>query len=50
MRLQVPLTLPREAVSVPLLRRLVGTTLERAGVTRECADDVRVAVRGSALP
>lgn len=44
MRLQVSLTLPREAVSVPLVRHLVGATLERAGVTDACVDDVKVAV------
>lgn len=44
MRLQLSLTLPRESVSVPLVRHLVGATLERAGVTPECVEEVKVAV------
>jgi serine/threonine-protein kinase RsbW len=44
MRFQVSLTLPREAVSVPLVRHLVGATLERAGVTAACVQEVKVAL------
>ena len=43
-RIQVVMTLPREARSVPVVRRTVATALESAGVTRECVDEVEVAL------
>jgi serine/threonine-protein kinase RsbW len=43
-RMEVSLTLPRQAVSVPLARGLVGSTLERAGVTPEIVNDIAVAL------
>lgn len=44
MRIQVVMNLPREARSVPLVRRTVATALESAGVTRDCVDEVQVAL------
>ena len=43
MRIQVALTLPREAVSVPLARRTVSATLQRAGIEDDCLAEVKVA-------
>jgi serine/threonine-protein kinase RsbW len=44
MRIVVVLALPREAASVPLARHTATAALVRAGVTRECADEVAVAL------
>jgi serine/threonine-protein kinase RsbW len=44
MRIQVALTLPREAVSVPVARRTVSAALERAGVDPDCLAEVQVAL------
>ncbi len=44
MRIQVVMTLPREARSVPVVRRTVATALESAGVTEECVGEVEVAL------
>jgi serine/threonine-protein kinase RsbW len=44
MRIQVALTLPREAVSVPLARHTVSTALQRAGVEDSCLAEVKVAL------
>ncbi len=44
MRIQVVMTLPREARSVPVVRRTVATALSSAGVTRECVGEVEVAL------
>lgn len=43
-RIQVVMTLPREARSVPVVRRTVATALSTAGVTRECVGEVEVAL------
>ncbi len=44
MRIQVVMALPREARSVPLVRRTVSTALSNAGVTPECVAEVEVAL------
>jgi serine/threonine-protein kinase RsbW len=44
MRIQVALTLPREAVSVPLARHTVSAALQRAGIEESCLADVKVAL------
>jgi serine/threonine-protein kinase RsbW len=44
MRIQVALTLPREAVSVPLARHTVSAALQRAGIERTCLSEVQVAL------
>lgn len=44
MHIQVVLTLPREAVSVPIARHTVSAALERAGIDRECLHEVQVAL------
>ncbi len=44
MRIQVVMTLPREAVSVPLTRRTVSAALAVAGVDSECLAEVEVAL------
>ena len=44
MRIQVVMALPREARSVPLVRRTVSTALSSAGVTPECVAEVEVAL------
>lgn len=44
MRIQVVMTLPREAHSVPVARRTVASALTSAGVTRECVGEVEVAL------
>ncbi len=44
MRVQVELTLPRDAVSVPFARHVVSAALHRAGVTSDCLAEVAVAV------
>ena len=44
MRIQVALTLPREAVSVPLARHTVSAALTRAGIEKDCLSEVQVAL------
>ena len=44
MRVQVAMTLPREARSVPMVRRTVATALSSAGVTDDCVAEVEVAL------
>lgn len=44
MRIQVVMTLPREAVSVPLTRRTVAAALTAAGVAGDCLAEVEVAL------
>lgn len=44
MRIQVVLTLPRDAASIPLARHTVTTALERAGVVDDCVAEVEVAL------
>ena len=44
MRVEVAMTLPREARSVPIVRRTVATALSSAGVTDECVAEVEVAL------
>lgn len=44
MRIQVVMTLPREAASVPLARRTVSVALSSAGVTRDCVSEVELAL------
>ncbi len=44
MRIQVGLTLPREAVSVPIARHTVSAALERAGIEHTCLSEVQVAL------
>ncbi len=44
MRIQVMMTLPREAASVPLARRTVAVALTSAGVARDCVDEVELAL------
>ena len=44
MRIQVVMTLLREARSVPVVRRAVATVLRTAGVTDECVGEVEVAL------
>jgi serine/threonine-protein kinase RsbW len=43
-RIQVVLTLPREAVSVPLARHTVAAALRSAGITQDCLAEVEVAL------
>jgi serine/threonine-protein kinase RsbW len=44
MRIQIALSLPREAVSVPLTRHTVSAALYTAGVEPTCVDEVEVAL------
>ncbi len=44
MRIQVVLTLPREAVSVPLARHTVSAALQSAGIADDCLAEVEVAL------
>jgi serine/threonine-protein kinase RsbW len=44
MRLQLALSLPREAVSVPLTRHTVSAALFTAGVDPTCVDEVELAL------
>jgi len=37
------LSLPREALSIPVIRRVVGDALRGLGVTEDCVDDLLVA-------
>jgi serine/threonine-protein kinase RsbW len=43
-RIQVVLTLPREAVSVPLARHTVSAALQSAGIADDCLAEVEVAL------
>jgi serine/threonine-protein kinase RsbW len=43
-RIQVVLTLPREAVSVPLARHTVSAALQSAGIAEDCLAEVEVAL------
>lgn len=44
MRVQLALSLPREAISVPLARHTVTATLSTAGVEPDCVSEVEVAL------
>ena len=44
MRVQLALSLPREAISVPLTRHTVSAALYTAGVEPTCVDEVEVAL------
>lgn len=44
MRIQVELTLPREASSVPLARHTVSAALRSAGVAADCLAEIQVAL------
>jgi serine/threonine-protein kinase RsbW len=44
MRVQLALSLPREAISVPLARHVVTSALDTAGVEPDCVHEVEVAV------
>lgn len=44
MELDIALCLPREAETVRIVRDVAVAALLRLGVTRECADDIRLAV------
>jgi serine/threonine-protein kinase RsbW len=44
MQMEVALTLPRQPVSVPLARHLLGSILERTGVTASIIHDVKLAL------
>jgi serine/threonine-protein kinase RsbW len=41
---RLSLFLPRESASVPMARRILGTTLTTAGVTDECRSDILLAL------
>jgi serine/threonine-protein kinase RsbW len=41
-RVEIRLSLPQEAVSVPLARRAVASVLEQAGIDPDCLADVKV--------
>ena len=43
MDMKFSLELPRETLSVPVIRRVLGDTLRALGVTEECASDILVA-------
>lgn len=43
-QVQIALTLPRDALSVPLARHTVSAALERAGVTEDCRAEVELAI------
>ena len=44
MIIDVTLSLPREAETVAIIRRVLGQTLETIGVTPDCVDDIRLAL------
>lgn len=44
MEMRFSLALPCEALSIPVIRRVVGDALRGLGVTADCVDDVLVAV------
>jgi serine/threonine-protein kinase RsbW len=43
-RIEVVLSLPQDAASVPVARRVVAAMLVQTGVERDCLDDVKVAL------
>lgn len=43
MNMRFSLALPREALSIPVIRRVVGDALRGLGVSDDCVDDVLVA-------
>lgn len=43
MDMKFSLELPRETLSVPVIRRVLGDTLRALGVTDECASDILIA-------
>ncbi|NED49933.1 ATP-binding protein, partial [Micromonospora aurantiaca] len=43
MDMRFSLALPRDALSIPVIRRVVGDTLRGLGVSEDCVDDVLVA-------
>lgn len=43
MDMKFSLELPRETLSVPVIRRVLGDTLRALGVTEDCASDILVA-------
>lgn len=44
MRINVSLVLPRDEISVPVIRRMCGGGLEDLGVGSACVDDIQLAV------
>lgn len=44
MDMRFSLALPREALSIPVVRRVVGDALRGLGVSADCVDDVLVAI------
>ena len=44
MQLQLDLDLPRDELSVPVIRRVLGNALRTLGVLDECVDDIEVAL------
>ncbi len=44
MRIEVTLSLPQDAVSVPLARRTVAAMLEQTGIDGDCLGDVKLAL------
>lgn len=44
MNLEIAVCLPRDAETVALARRVVANALSSFGVTRECVDDIRLAL------
>jgi len=43
-RIEVTLSLPQDAVSVPLARRTVAAMLEQTGIDRDCLGEVKLAL------
>jgi serine/threonine-protein kinase RsbW len=44
MQLQLDLDLPRDKLSVPVIRRVLGDALRTLGVVDDCVDDIEVAL------
>jgi serine/threonine-protein kinase RsbW len=44
MQLQLELDLPRDKLSVPVIRRVLGNALRTLGVVDDCIDDIEVAL------
>jgi serine/threonine-protein kinase RsbW len=44
MQLQLDLDLPRDKLSVPVIRRVLGNSLRTLGVVDDCVDDIEVAL------
>jgi serine/threonine-protein kinase RsbW len=44
MQLQLELDLPRDKLSVPVIRRVLGNSLRTLGVVDDCIDDIEVAL------